>query len=95
MILLDMRMFDMDGCDVLTALKADPEIASIPGVMLTVVDDKAKAFELGTSDYLLKPIDPQLLLASIRKHTRCIQNDRQIEKATHQSSSDWVREGHE
>lgn len=67
-IFLDMVIPDMDGCDVLKALKADPNIASIPVVMLTVVDDKPKAYQLGASDYMFKPVDRRLMLDCIHKH---------------------------
>jgi CheY-like chemotaxis protein len=68
-IFLDMVMPDMDGCDVLTTLKTDPDVASIPVVMLTVVDEKPKAYQLGANDYLFKPVDRRLLLDCMRKHT--------------------------
>jgi len=56
-ILCDVMMPRMDGWSVLTELKADPELARIPVVMVTIVDEKAFGFSLGASDYLLKPIE--------------------------------------
>ena len=53
----------MDGWAVLTALKADPELADIPVIMLTIVDDKRMGYTLGASDYLTKPIDWDRLTA--------------------------------
>jgi len=46
----------MDGWAVLSALKADPELADIPVVMETIVHEKGLAFSLGAEDYLTKPI---------------------------------------
>jgi len=57
-ILLDIMMPGTDGWQVLNSLKADPETANIPVVMLTIVDKKALGFKLGASAYLLKPLDP-------------------------------------
>jgi CheY-like chemotaxis protein len=56
-ITLDVMMPGMGGWAVLTALKSDPELADIPVVMLTVVDDKNLGYTLGAAEYLTKPID--------------------------------------
>ena len=56
-ILLDVTMPGMDGWSVLTALKADPGLADIPVVMVTLLDERALASSLGAADYLLKPVD--------------------------------------
>jgi DNA-binding response OmpR family regulator len=46
----------------LTALKAAPETANIPVIMLTIVDEKHVGFTLGAADYFTKPIDwPRLV----------------------------------
>lgn len=67
-IILDLLMPGMDGWATLAALKADPELAPIPVVLLTIVDDKAKGFALGASDYLTKPIDADRLTAVLKKY---------------------------
>ncbi|HEY7065755.1 MAG TPA: response regulator [Chloroflexota bacterium] len=67
-IILDVMMPSMDGWAVLTALKADPQVADIPVVMLTIVDDKNMGFALGASDYLTKPIDRDRLLSVVEKY---------------------------
>ena len=67
-ITLDVMMPGMDGWAVLTALKSDPELAAIPVVMLTVVDDKPMGFALGVSEYLTKPIDRARLAAVLGRH---------------------------
>lgn len=66
-ITLDVLMPELDGWSVLTALKSDPELAEIPVVMLTVVDDKSIGFALGVSEYLTKPIDRKRLAAVLDK----------------------------
>ncbi|MBI4322383.1 MAG: response regulator [Chloroflexi bacterium] len=69
-ITLDVLMPGVDGWAVLTALKADPELADIPVIMLTIVDEKNLGFALGASDYMTKPVDRDRLLANIRKYQR-------------------------
>ena len=66
-ITLDAIMPGMDGWAVLSALKADPELAAIPVVMATIMDDERMGFALGASDYLSKPIDRPRLLAALER----------------------------
>ena len=56
-ILLDVTMPGMDGWSVLSALKADPELAGIPVVMVTFASERALASSLGAADYVVKPVD--------------------------------------
>jgi CheY-like chemotaxis protein len=69
-ITLDVMMPGMDGWAVLSALKADPDVADIPVIMLTIVDDKNLGYALGASDYLTKPIDRERLVAVLKKLRR-------------------------
>lgn len=56
-IMLDVVMPQMDGWSVLSALKADPDLADIPVIMATILDEKPLGLALGASDYLTKPVD--------------------------------------
>jgi CheY-like chemotaxis protein len=67
-ITLDVVMPKPDGWAVLLALKADPELADIPVVMVTMVDDRHKGFRLGAADYLVKPVEPARLTAVLRRY---------------------------
>ncbi len=67
-ITLDVMMPGMDGWAVLTKLKADPEIADIPVIMMSIVDDKNLGYALGASDYVLKPIERQQLISVLQKY---------------------------
>ncbi len=67
-ITLDVLMPGMDGWAVLTALKADPDLADIPVIMLTVSDQRPLGLALGAAEYLTKPIDRARLAAVIRRH---------------------------
>jgi len=69
-ITLDVMMPGMDGWAVLSALKADPDIAEIPVIMLTIVDDRNLGYALGASDYLTKPIDRERLVTVLKQHRR-------------------------
>ena len=69
-ITLDVMMSGLDGWAVLTELKADPDLADIPVVMVTFVDNKNLGYALGASDYLTKPISRQRLLAVLEKYRR-------------------------
>jgi signal transduction histidine kinase/DNA-binding response OmpR family regulator len=69
-ITLDVMMPGMDGWAVLTALKADPDLAEIPVIMLTIVDNKNLGYALGAADYLTKPVDRDRLVAILQKYPR-------------------------
>jgi signal transduction histidine kinase/CheY-like chemotaxis protein len=67
-ITLDVLMPGMDGWAVLSALKADPEVADLPVIMLTIVDEKNLGYALGAADYLTKPLDRDRLVAILNKY---------------------------
>jgi len=67
LITLDILLPDMDGFAVLEQLKAEPDTASIPVLVLTIVQDRDKAIRLGAVEYLAKPIDQARLLDYIRQ----------------------------
>ena len=56
-ILLDVRMPSLNGWEVLSRLKSDPELADIPVIMVTIEEDQSLGYALGAVDYLLKPVD--------------------------------------
>lgn len=69
-ITLDVLMPGMDGWAVLSALKADPELADTPVIMLTMTDNRNLGFALGATDYLSKPIDRNRLITLLEKLSR-------------------------
>jgi CheY-like chemotaxis protein len=69
-VILDVMMPGMDGWLVLSALKANPALADIPVVLVTMTDDRNMGYALGAADYLTKPVDPARLAAVLRRHTR-------------------------
>jgi len=67
-ITLDVIMPDWDGWTVLNKLKADSDLAEIPVIMVTIVDNEAMGRDLGASSYLIKPVDRERLVTLIEKH---------------------------
>jgi CheY-like chemotaxis protein len=67
-ITLDVVMPGLDGWDVLHRLKEDPDLSSIPVIMVTIVDSEALGLERGASNYLVKPIDRDRLALALEKH---------------------------
>jgi class 3 adenylate cyclase len=69
LILLDILMPEMDGFEVLAALKADPKRRDIPVIVISSLDDDmasvVRAIELGAEDFLPKAFDPVLLRARV------------------------------
>lgn len=68
LIVLDSMMPVLSGPEVLSELKADPDLSTIPVVMLTARDGEADiiaGLEGGAADYLTKPFIPQELLVRI------------------------------
>ncbi|RJQ51926.1 MAG: response regulator [Desulfobacteraceae bacterium] len=68
-ITLDALMPRMDGWAVLASLKADSDLADIPVIMLTILDEKQMGYAMGVTDYMTKPIDWQRLAFMLRKYS--------------------------
>jgi CheY-like chemotaxis protein len=69
-ITLDVMMPGMDGWTVLLSLKAIPELADIPVVMLTIADNKNLGYSLGAAEFLTKPLDRRRLTAVMLRYKR-------------------------
>jgi signal transduction histidine kinase/DNA-binding response OmpR family regulator len=67
-IALDIIMPQMDGWAVLAELKADPELAQIPVILISVTDDRNLGYALGASEYLTKPIDRERLSEILKRY---------------------------
>ncbi len=74
-ILLDVMMPRMDGWAVLSALKAEPDLADIPVIMISMIRDKGLAYSLGAADYLTKPVDWQRLRDAVERHRNASSSD--------------------
>jgi len=65
-ITLDIAMPDLDGWTVLAAIKGDPDLAELPVILMTIVDEKNRGYALGATDYLVKPVDRERLIGVLR-----------------------------
>jgi len=68
LITLDVVMPECDGWTVLNRLKNDSDLAEIPVIMVTVVDNEARGLDLGASNYLIKPVQRDRLAVLVEKH---------------------------
>jgi signal transduction histidine kinase/HPt (histidine-containing phosphotransfer) domain-containing protein len=71
LILLDLGLPEQDGFEVLRQLKADPQLRTVPVLILTAwnsTEDKVRGFELGATDYITKPCD----IAEIRARVKAV-----------------------
>jgi signal transduction histidine kinase/ActR/RegA family two-component response regulator len=69
-ITLDVMMPVKDGWQVLRELKADPAVRDIPVIMMSIVAERAAGFSLGATDYLVKPVDRQVLVGILDRLRR-------------------------
>ncbi|MEG3974500.1 diguanylate cyclase [Microcoleus sp. herbarium8] len=79
-ILLDVKMPEMDGYQVCRALKADAEFRQIPVIFISALDDvfdKVTAFELGAIDYITKPFQIEEVVARLENQLT-IQRQQQL-----------------
>jgi PAS domain S-box-containing protein len=70
LITLDILIPKTDGWELLTRLKADHATASIPVVVVSIVDEPGRGFSLGAADYLLKPVDREVLVRVMQRVVR-------------------------
>ena len=86
-IIIDLLLPDIHGFDILTRLRRDSKFNHIPVIVITAkneLGDKLKAFELGADDYLIKPFQPEELVARMRilaRRGRAMQIISQMEKS--------------
>lgn len=99
-ILLDIKMPEMDGYQVCEALKADPDLRGIPVIFISALDDvldKVRAFNCGGVDYITKPFQIEEVVAriegplTIQRQQKQLQDEikkrREIEEVLYQSRS--------
>ena len=70
-VLLDILMPGLDGYQVLEHMRADPRFSDTPVIFVTDMDtlaDQERGLALGAVDYIIKPIQPGIVLARVRTH---------------------------
>nr|VFK57894.1 MAG: PAS domain S-box-containing protein [Candidatus Kentron sp. TUN] len=90
-IVLDVQMPEMDGFQTASMLKIRKKTRDIPIIFLTAAfttrDFQKKGYEVGGVDYLLKPIDDDLLINKISTYFRLIQKEREINQVLEEKVS--------
>lgn len=87
LLLLDIMMPGVSGLDILRDLRAEERYARLPVLILTAIDDrevKARALNLGATDFLPKPVDPTDLVPRVRNAL--------VLKAHHDHLQNYARE---
>lgn len=82
LILLDIRMPDMNGYEVCQKLKAEAQTKEIPVIFLSALDDpmdKVMAFDVGGVDYITKPFQFEEVLVRVKTHLMMHQLQKQLQ----------------
>ena len=69
-MLLDLNLPDMSGTDILTKIKADPQLRAPPVIVLTTTDDKGeirRCYDLGCNVYITKPVNYESFAQAVRQ----------------------------
>jgi sigma-B regulation protein RsbU (phosphoserine phosphatase) len=93
LVLLDVMMPDLDGYAVCRAIRAKPETAILPVVMVTALDpaqERVKGLDAGADDFLSKPINQPELLARVRSLLRIKQFHDQVQSQASELA-EWNR----
>jgi two-component system, sensor histidine kinase and response regulator len=97
LVLLDVMMPEMSGIEVLKEIKSNPQLAGIPVIMISALDElegAARCIEMGAEDYLLKPVDPVLLRARVHsalERNRLHEAEKDRTRALEKASQDLKR----
>lgn len=87
LILLDIKMPDMDGFEACRQLKSRESTANIPIMFLTAdteIKSMAKGFEIGAVDYITKPFNSVELRTRLKTHLDIIEKNEIIDKKSHE-----------
>ncbi|MGP1384540.1 MAG: sensor histidine kinase [Thainema sp.] len=81
LILLDIKMPEMDGYEVCLRLKQDPDTQAVPIIFISALDDaldKVHAFSVGGADYITKPFQEAEVLVRVENQLRLQELQRQL-----------------
>jgi len=91
LILLEVKMPEMDGYEAIKKLKSNPKYNEIPVIFLTSMNDsqsEIKGLELGAIDYIHKPYDTPLLLQRIKTHLGIMEKQAEIKRLLEQKTEE-------
>jgi diguanylate cyclase (GGDEF)-like protein len=83
LVLLDVLMPEMDGHEVIQALKNDERSKDIPVIFISALDStesEERGLELGAVDYISKPFSPSIVRARVRNHIQSVHQRRLLEQ---------------
>ncbi len=86
LILLDVMMPEMDGYETCKALKANPQLRSIPVIFITAladVEDETRGLELGAVDYITKPFKEAIVRVRVKTHLELKRQHDILEQLSH------------
>ncbi len=96
LIILDIQMPEMDGFQTASMLKVRKKTRGIPIIFLTAAfkthEFQQKGYEVGGADYLLKPIDDNLLINKISTYFRLIEKEREMNRVLEQKVTERTAE---
>jgi CheY-like chemotaxis protein len=78
-VIVDVVMPDVSGWSVLDTMKADAVLRDVPVIVLSIVDDRSRSLALGAVDHLLKPVDSDRLISSLRAAVESTHGELQCE----------------
>jgi sigma-B regulation protein RsbU (phosphoserine phosphatase) len=96
LILLDIRMPEMDGYDVCEHLKVDGQTRDIPIIFISALDatqDKVRAFQAGGVDYVTKPFQAAEVLARVKTHLALRRLQKQLQDANEKMARELALAG--
>jgi sigma-B regulation protein RsbU (phosphoserine phosphatase) len=96
LILLDIKMPDMDGYEVAREFKREARFADIPIIFISALDaleDKVEAFHVGGVDYITKPFQLEEVLARTETHLALRRYQQQLEEANRRFERELVLAG--
>jgi putative two-component system response regulator len=94
LIVLDIRMPNMDGYEVCRQLKHSPITRGIPVIFLTAMleeADEAHGLALGAVDYITKPVSPALVKARVRNHIELKRRSDRLAELVDERSRELIR----
>jgi DNA-binding response OmpR family regulator len=89
--LLDIKLPDMEGTELLSKLRATPTSVNMMCIMITgypSLDNAAKSLNIGADAYVMKPVDPGELLKIVRKK---LDEQDEMENVTEQKVAWWIQ----
>lgn len=97
LILLDVRMPELDGYAVCRQLKADPHTCAIPVIFISALNesaDKVQSFSVGGVDYITKPFEPAEVLARVKTHLELRRLQQELERRVEARTADLAQAHH-